>query len=262
MRIVDMSAFERNPIGAMVLGRQWVYGTFDERLYCSIVFGAVDELILEPLMRLWRVELNTTGHLSLCDCSLVTSVTPQAFAALTQFLGENNVSFARTVERQALVRPAGLTGAVIAGYYRVFPPPYANEIFDQRADALRWLGLPVDAVAPADAYATIDPLLGQLRSHLGAHPGERSLERVARALALSSRSLQRRLAMLDTSFGKEVNKARIEQAMRLLTTSEKKLSDIARVVGCASPQTFNRLFRREVGVTPAMWRQIQRRAST
>src|SRR5690606_21129732 len=41
---------------------------------------------------------------------------------------------------QALVHPAGLQGALVAGFFNVFPPGFPHRVFPSRCEALAWLG--------------------------------------------------------------------------------------------------------------------------
>lgn len=52
-----------------------------------------------------------------------------------------------------------------------------------------------------------------------------------------------------------LNRYRIEQAKRLLTTSQKPIHQIAPLVGISDPDYFARLFRRITGNTPRAWRR-------
>jgi AraC-like DNA-binding protein len=128
-------------------------------------------------------------------------------------------------------------------------------VVDTRAAALARLGIghAADALAAADAHVAGDPLLRLLRERL-ANGRTPTLAAAARALSVSARSLQRRLGAVGTSFVKEVCRARVEHAMRLLVTTDDKLAVVAAQVGCASLASFSAMFAREVGVPPSVWR--------
>ena len=51
---------------------------------------------------------------------------------------------------------------------------------------------------------------------------------------------------------------RIRAARKLLETTNRKVSDIARACGFATPQYFNAAFRRQTGQTPTAWRERRR----
>jgi AraC-like DNA-binding protein len=176
-----------------------------------------------------------------------------------EFLSRSMAALADRIERQAIVRPSGMAGALVAGYYQVFPPPYRYRLFDARAPALEWLGHPADALAAVDAHVGGEPLVRRLQKWLAGGAPRRSVEEAARALAVSRRSLQRRLAGAGTSFAREVKRAQIERAMQLLETTDKKLGAVAAEVGCRSLASFSEMFAREVGAPPSVWRAGLRR---
>ena len=258
MESVDAATLARRRRG-MVAGPRWLYGSPDGQLYFTIVAGPIDEPSLRPLLELWKLELGTGGHASLCDASGLSSFAPDAFARLRAFLDEHRGALARSVQRQALVLPTGMPGTVVAGYYRVFPPPYPFSLCADREAALRSLGYPADTLAAATQTTVGDPLLRALRAMLAQNPRP-EVDAIARALGVSLRTLQRRLGQAGTSFRDEVRRAQIALAMELLRTTDQKLAAIAATVGCASAASFGELFTREVGTTPTAWRAAARAA--
>ncbi len=80
------------------------------------------------------------------------------------------------------------------------------------------------------------------------------LDGVAAALALSSRSLQRRLQAEGLRFSQLVEQVRRELAERHLADAMLDLTDIAFLLGYSEQSAFQRAFKRWTGVTPAQWR--------
>jgi AraC-like DNA-binding protein len=80
---------------------------------------------------------------------------------------------------------------------------------------------------------------------------------VAARLALSSRTLQRRLDENRTSFGEQLAAVRRLTARRLLTATNFDAVAIALLLGFAEPNSFARAFRRWENTTPARWRERQ-----
>ena len=78
-----------------------------------------------------------------------------------------------------------------------------------------------------------------------------SLDRVARRLGTSSRSLGRRLAEEGTSFKALVDDIRYELARRYLEQGEHQSKVIAALLGYREVSTFHHAFRRWTGTTPA-----------
>jgi AraC-like DNA-binding protein len=99
------------------------------------------------------------------------------------------------------------------------------------------------------------PLLDELRRVLCELCFERDLERCARAMGLSTRSLQRRLKDHRTTFVREVERARVLHAMKLMTETTAPLSWIALEVGFSTPGRLSAAFRHVAGTTPSAWRR-------
>jgi AraC-like DNA-binding protein len=78
---------------------------------------------------------------------------------------------------------------------------------------------------------------------------------VARALAVSPRTLQRRLESRGTTFGELRDATRLQQAMQHLRDPRIAIKEIAGLLGFSEPSTFYRAFRRWTGATPAHFRR-------
>jgi len=259
----DASAYRGDPDGAyLVLPRSLVFCARPS-LWGFALWGKPTERDLERIVPLLALELarEVTPHASLVDVRYLEAGDPRAFGVLTRYLRTNFDRFRTQVTRLALVRPPGLLGATVAGFYQVAGAPYAVRVFDDLPAATTWLratGLaPILDSAIAEASA-ISPALVQLRRWLDGHLEDASLERAAKAVSRAPRSLQRDLGDARTTFQRELDAARIRLAKRLLTESDSALTEIAYDIGCASPQHFSSLFRRVVGETPSVWRARQR----
>jgi AraC-like DNA-binding protein len=100
------------------------------------------------------------------------------------------------------------------------------------------------------------PLSGRVRHMMVEHLGETILapETVARALAVSRRTLSRRLADEGTSFRHILDDVRREFACALLHDRSLSIGDIAFFLQYSEPAAFNRSFRRWTGQTPRAFR--------
>ena len=204
-------------------------------------------------------------HVSLVNASRLVGGDVGAFALLERYMSRHAEALAKFVQRLALVRPSGLEGAIVAGAYDVVKRPYEVSVFGGVESALEWLGV-ADRSAVAGALAKMHadasstpPVLGALRSWLDAHLADPAIADAAIALALSERSLQRKLQEHDATFQEEVAEARVRAAKRLLSGGDASLTAIAIEVGCASPQHFSALFRRLTGESPSAWRARARK---
>jgi AraC-like DNA-binding protein len=85
------------------------------------------------------------------------------------------------------------------------------------------------------------------------------VDSVARDLATSGRTLQRRLSAEGVSYQELLDEARKEAAGRYLGESVFAIGEVAYLVGYSEPAPFYRAFKRWYGVTPEAYRQAQRR---
>jgi AraC-like DNA-binding protein len=83
--------------------------------------------------------------------------------------------------------------------------------------------------------------------------GTCSVERIAQHLGMHRRTLSRRLAEVGESGMSVVNAVRAELAEEYLTTSKRKLFEVAGLLGFASGAEFSRWFRGQFGMSPSEW---------
>ena len=82
----------------------------------------------------------------------------------------------------------------------------------------------------------------------------------AGALAMSLRTLQRRLAAADTSFARLLDETRRELAVEYLREPSNSVEETAFLLGFAETASFNRAFRRWTGESPRAYRSKAPRA--
>jgi AraC family transcriptional regulator of adaptative response / methylphosphotriester-DNA alkyltransferase methyltransferase len=83
-----------------------------------------------------------------------------------------------------------------------------------------------------------------------------SLARVAHEIATSRRQLQRALAEVgDTSFSRELQRARMQRAADLLLSGSLPVQVVAGAVGYRQPAQFAKVFRRHHGTSPSSFRR-------
>jgi AraC-like DNA-binding protein len=80
------------------------------------------------------------------------------------------------------------------------------------------------------------------------------IDTIARHLAMSARSLQRRLSAEGVTYQALVEETRKEAAGRYVAGSTLSLAEIAYLVGYSEPASFHRAFKRWYGVTPEGFR--------
>ncbi|MBB4615680.1 AraC family transcriptional regulator [Novosphingobium taihuense] len=144
------------------------------------------------------------------------------------------------------------------------------------ADRTRWVflpnavgkALPLGDVELQTLYLTrCDQTIGKARSDaplshrlsmlLGSCPDAGALQAgdAARRLALSERTLHRRLADEGTRFSAIVDKARYDRACQLLSDPRMTVESIAFTIGFAEPSSFSRAFKRWSGMGALEYRR-------
>ena len=258
----DVDDYRDDPVGAsLALTRALVFCA-RPTLWGFALWGAPTAADLARIVPLLRLELAREPHASLIDVRRLETADPRAFAVLATYLRANFAAFRTQVTRLALVRPPGVLGATVAGFYQVAGAPYPVRVFDDLPAACAWLrtpGLAAELDAAIASASDVSPTVLQLRRWLDAHLDDASLARAARAVSRAPRSLQRDLGAARTSFHAELDAARVRLAKRLLVETTSPLTEIAYDVGCASPQHFSTLFRRVTAMTPSRFRARARR---
>lgn len=106
---------------------------------------------------------------------------------------------------------------------------------------------------PATRDDVVGVVAAQLRGQLMG--GEVSIDRTARALETSTRTLQRALERAGTDFRSLANAVRLQRAKELLRT-EAPITEIAIGLGYSAPAHFSRAFRKGAGMTPQEYRRL------
>lgn len=259
-------AFVQNPVGTYVSGEHFLYLCESETAYAFFTWGRAPAQEVGRLLQLLKAELRpeAVGHRVYADLSEVTGVDGEAFSMWRAFTAETAARQAVLTEREALVRPDGLAGAIIAGFFSVYPARFPVRVFASPEEAVRWLQWEPQQLgrwlALKDEVRGVAPLLRELRGWLAAASLPRTVGEAAHHLALSPRSLQRHLKELGVTFHDELDRARFERATALLCDSDTKVAAIAVEVGFAGPQHFDEWFVRRAGLPPAAWRNKKRSA--
>ncbi len=85
--------------------------------------------------------------------------------------------------------------------------------------------------------------------------GEPRIDEFAERMAISTRTLQRRLARVETTFAEIVDHARRDLSFGYLSDQQLPVSEIAFLLGYSELSAFHRAFRRWTGSTPTRYRQ-------
>lgn len=104
-----------------------------------------------------------------------------------------------------------------------------------------------------------EALITQTRQALAAclHEGEPCIEAIAARLGRSTRTLQRELGVVGSSFREVLNTLRKELALAYLTQPHLSMLDIAMLLGYTEQSAFTRKFRQWTGKSPSEYRRVQ-----
>jgi AraC-like DNA-binding protein len=114
-----------------------------------------------------------------------------------------------------------------------------------------------------DALAAL-PDVGRVSSQVreilarGLQDGEVSLKSVAKKLAMSERSLQRKLGSENTTLKQITDDLRRELAIDYLKRHELSVSEVAYLLGFSDTAPFFRAFKKWTGLTPGEFRRAPR----
>src|SRR5262249_27274365 len=133
-----------NPVGHYVAGPTCLHFFADAAL-CGVVFwGRPTAPHVEQLTRALVAGLSRHSPLppSFLGARRLPGIDAAAFEALAGFMGPRAEHFAVNVTRQAIVRPPGVLGAAVEGFYDVTrsASPSRTRVFTDPHEALAWLG--------------------------------------------------------------------------------------------------------------------------
>jgi AraC-like DNA-binding protein len=168
-------------------------------------------------------------------------------------------------------------GAAASAYERSFGcPVYFERDADVIALSLELLDAPMAAAQPAlcvvlERHASLlierasradEGVVQQVRAAVATelHNGAPTLATVARRLATSARTLQRRLDAQGQRFLSIVEETRFELARGYLADPQISLGEVGYLVGFADPSAFSKAFRRWSGESPTSFRARERAA--
>ncbi|APR78260.1 transcriptional regulator, AraC family protein [Minicystis rosea] len=132
---------------------------------------------------------------------------------------------------------------------RVLETPFVTH----NADLLRVIVPSLDErLAPLQTPSLLDEVRAVVARRMS---GERpSVDKVARELSMSPRTLQRRLGELGVSYQEVLDDVRHRTALRLLRAKDVEVGEVAFLLGFEELNSFTRAFRVWEGTTPNRWR--------
>jgi len=165
------------------------------------------------------------------------------------------------LEGEAFVRVNSLVDSIVREITATPPgyQPLVGGLFTQLAVTISRLYS--DAVhPPAIALLELERVLDYLRKHFDT---DLRLEDLARKAGMSVSTLLRRFRLATGSTPVEfLLRLRLERAREILSTSERRITDIAFASGFRDSNYFSRQFKRHTGVSPRAYRQSLRYLSS
>lgn len=251
--------FLRSPAGKYYIGRCFAFWQQSTELDGLSIWGHADADSLRVVVRLLDVGA-VSPHRSLLDMRGLTGVDFEGFDVMYRGVRDHQEGFAQNIEKQAILRPDGPIGALVLGFYNLITVRYPVKQFTNEDDALVWLEIAERGDVLAELAAMRMTAFGRpevvtrLRARLAATNGRGSPEQLAKALGLSLRSLQRKLAEIGTTVRDELHAFRVERAKKLLFETDDSLFAVSSSAGFESVRTFTEVFSKRTGETPHTFR--------
>ena len=125
--------------------------------------------------------------------------------------------------------------------------PVLHQLIRQHLDTLQRL---TDLELPGYVSNLLRDLLPQ---------GRVTLDHIAQCMAMSRRTLQRRLKDSGTSFQQILDDTRQKVALHYLRDSQLQVTQLSDLLGYADLSAFSRAFSRWFGIPPSQWEQQKAR---
>jgi AraC-like DNA-binding protein len=270
MRFVEASGpgdFTEEPGRRFYAGRRFLYWQDGIRAFGTVMWGRPTEADIAAMIPFFEIGIDARfkGHSSFVDCRAIESIDMLAFGKLLSYLVSRRHAWGPNVGRQAILHPDGFVGVMVAGALHVARPPYPFACFHGGgADAFVWCGV-ADLHAPVETLRSSLIESPEIKTRVQSVFEDRGLAaaaEVARALGLSQRTLQRRLAQAGTTFREERDRYLSLRIERFLSGTELDLDAIAAEVGLSSASHLVAHFRATHGTTPGAWRAEHRRRAS
>jgi len=258
-----METFVADPLDKWIVAGQSVVWCVSPSFGGSTTWGRPDvaatQAVVHAFGGLFSSRLQPQVDVIL-DARRVESVAPDSLATLVKWTFENRELIAKKVRLQIGVIPRGIAGITLAGILPTLGKTHPFRVEHESLDAFRVLGGPKAADLCAEIESIVEDVsgvpseLGALRNLIRDRHASLTVEDAARALSVSTRSLQRLLKTHSTSFVEELRSARLAEASELLRSSDDKISVIPSRVGITEG-ALTQLFRDKLNCTPAEYRK-------
>lgn len=263
-RVPKLEAFFGPPARRYVVHRSFVYWQAERRAFGNMMWGRPNENDVIEMCAAHEVGADPlfSGHTSLVDIRALEAVDLLAFERLLAYLHKRRDVWSPNVSRQVVLHAGGYAQAFVVGMFEFLRPGHQVLFFDEPRGAFEAIGASdvfEELESVRQELLNIPEIVRRVQSALEAMPGKVTAAGVARALGMSTRSLQRRLNDAKSSLRIERQRRLLRQCERMLESTELDLDAIARQVGASSSSHLIALFRAHHGMTPGAFRASRRR---
>jgi AraC-like DNA-binding protein len=254
----DVAEFVASPIGRCLVRPSFAIWCATPELQGSLLWGVLDARVIADMMKAGEFIHHrdiAPARRALTDLREIERADADILLAFAAAARARVASWAGGLQRQALLVPTGLAGMMMSGALPLAGVEHALHIDHDLESALAFVAHPLaatsHAAATAIAAATRGPsaLIARLRAHLATELDGATIDSCATALGMSTRTLQRELHRLETSFSAELRRVRITAAEALLVHTDLKIDTIALQVGFGNASRMSALLRRAMNLT-------------
>jgi AraC-like DNA-binding protein len=254
----DVAELVASPIGRCLVRPTFAIWCATPELQGSVLWGVLDAHVIADMMKAGEFIHHrdiAPARRVITDLRELERADPDILLAFAAAARARVGSWAGGIQRQALLVPTGLAGMMMSGTLPLAGVEHALHIGRDLESALAFVDHPLaaasHAAATAIAAATRGPsaLIARLRAQLADDLHAATIDRSAAALGMSTRTLQRELHRLETSFSDELRRVRIAAAEALLVHTDLKIDTIALQVGFGNASRMSALLRRAMNLT-------------
>ena len=264
----DVKQFRAAPMRRCLITASFAMWCYAPNLQGGMLWGTLDEGTNRDWFAAGRYIAHrsiSTPRRTLIDFSGLERVDSDVIVGFMAAAPERISTWWRGIERQSMIVPAGLDGVMVAGALTMSGAQHALRVFHDAADAIAFVDHPGAVIAHTAAsrlvaaYRGSPSVIARLRAQLARNLNASTIESSAVALRMSTRTLQRELQRLRTSFSEQLRLVRIATAERLLVDSDLKIQTIAAQVGLGTASRMSAALRRDRKMTASELRAALRR---
>lgn len=268
--VASLEEVEANPVGCALAGGSFLTWCATPRLTGTVHFGRRDTHDAHTLTQLYRL----AAHPSLVrpmrrvvDGRALHDIDEEAWAQMAAHLTQSG-ALEGFFERQAVIVAPNVHGVRMSALLPAFGPNDVYRVFVDAAQAYAWAD-PADGLAALSAVEALrselvvtGALIVKARVWISTHLREARIDACARALGVSSRSLQRGFTSSGQTFRAVVTAERVAAARARLLEGDAKVEAIARAVGFSSASQLGVLMRRAGLQSPSQLRASRQTPSS